>query len=72
MHQNNLTSIITTASGLFGGTARALTNDITLASVTPNGIAEVILYAAISALTGYAVKLGVDYLRKIAKKGGHK
>jgi hypothetical protein len=68
MPQNQLNSIVATASGLFGGLGKALTAHLVLASITFQGIIEVSFYAAISALVGYGVKKGVDNLVKYFKK----
>ena len=65
MPQNQLTSIITTASGFFGGMTRALMGRVTLAAITFSSLIEVVLYAGTSALVGYGVKIAIDHLRKL-------
>jgi hypothetical protein len=65
MSQNNLTSLVTTASGFFGGMSRAFLGKITLTAVTINSLLEVALYAGTSALVGYAVKLAIDGIKRL-------
>jgi hypothetical protein len=68
MSQNNLTSLVTTASGFFGGMSRAFLGKVTLTAVTINSLIEVALYAGTSALVGYAVKLAIDGIKKLYKQ----
>lgn len=66
MTQNEQNSIVTTASGVFGGVGKAVSAHLT--GVSLDGMLEVAIYAAISAVVGYAVKLGIDKLKKVFKK----
>jgi hypothetical protein len=68
MSQNIQNSIVSTASGIFGGVGKALLSQHTLASITLRGVADVAVYAAISALVGYGVKMFVDYLKNQFRK----
>jgi len=63
MNQNNINLLVTTGSGIFGGLTKAYTSGMILAEITFTRIGEVALYAAISALVGYAVKLGIDRIK---------
>lgn len=65
MSQNSQNSIITTASGIFGGLGKAmLSNQLTIANISIQATLEVAFYAAISAIVGYTVKLGIDKLKR--------
>ena len=57
-------SLVATSSGMIGGVSKALTSKFTLSTITFSQIFEVTIYAGISALVGYLVKLGIDTLRK--------
>jgi len=67
MSQNTQNSIITTASGILGGVTKAFSS-FTIASINFHGIVEVAFYAAISAIVGYAVKVCIDFIKRILKK----
>ena len=65
MSQNSQNSIITTTSGLLGGVGKVLfSNNIIIADISWKGTLEVAFYAAVSAIVGYAVKLGIDKLKR--------
>jgi hypothetical protein len=66
MSQNQNNSFIVTASGVFGGVGKALTAHFVLVNITFQGIFEVAFYAAISALVGYGVKVGIDKVKKLS------
>jgi len=69
MSQNSQNSIITTTSGILGGVGKAfLSNQLTIASISIQATLEVAFYAAISALVGYIVKLGIDKLKRKFQK----
>jgi len=61
-------SIITTFSGLIGGTTKALASGFTLMSITFYQLATVAIYAAVSALVGYFVKYLIDSIRNKRKR----
>ena len=61
-------SIITTVSGVFGGVGKAITSLQILTSITLQGISEVALYAAVSAIVGYGVKVLIDVIKKQIRK----
>ena len=65
MPQSQITTLIITAAGFFGGMTRALLGKITLTAVTLNALLEVALYAGTSALVGYGVKMIIDYIRQL-------
>jgi hypothetical protein len=65
-------SVVATSSGMIGGLTKAYTSGFQLCSINVSQIIEVSFYAAISALVGYGVKLGVDTLRKQASKNSRK
>jgi len=56
--------MISTASGMAGGIGKALSFNPIFATVSMQAILEVALYAAVSALVGYGVKLMIDLIRK--------
>ena len=62
MPQNQVNSIVVTTSGLCGGLGKALTAHLVLANITIHGTIDVAFYAGVSALVGYVVKKGVDWL----------
>jgi hypothetical protein len=65
MSQNSQNSIVTTTSGILGGVGKAfISNQFTIASISLEATLEVAFYAAISALVGYVVKLGIDKLKR--------
>ncbi|MEY3967265.1 MAG: hypothetical protein RL137_165 [Bacteroidota bacterium] len=60
MSQHSHTSIFTTASGVLGGVAKAVTAKPLLSEITLPGLANVVIYAAASAAAGYFVKQFMD------------
>jgi len=60
-HNPNL-SLATTASGMVGGVSRAMTEQLTLSSISLHGVVDVAFYAVVSASVGYCVKVAWDYL----------
>ena len=67
MPQNQLNSVVATTSGLFGGLSKALTTHLFFTNITFQGIVEVAIYAAISAMVGYGVKKAIDSLVNLFK-----
>ncbi len=57
-------SFVITFSGLFGGMTKAISSGFILCSISLPHIVEIAVYAAISALVGYLVKLGIDAIRQ--------
>ncbi len=70
MPQNEINSIVTTTSGVVGGLFKALSPHITIAAITFQSTCEVVFYAAVSALVGYGVKIGIDKVKKLLKNRG--
>jgi hypothetical protein len=70
MPQNEINSIVTTTSGILGGLFKALSPHITITAITFQSTCEVVFYAAISALVGYGVKIGIDKAKKLFKRKG--
>lgn len=68
MSQNDQNSIITTVSGICGGMGKVISNSVIIANVTLGGIAEVALYAAVSAVVGYGVKVLIDRIKRSFRK----
>jgi len=65
MSHNSQNSIITTTSGILGGVGKVLfSNQLTIASINLDATIDVAFYAAISAIAGYVVKLGIDSLKR--------
>jgi hypothetical protein len=64
MPQNQLNSVIVTASGVFGGVGKAISSHFVLINITIHGTVELAFYAAISATVAYGVKEGIDYMVK--------
>jgi len=69
MPQLSQNSIFTTSSAIVGGVGKAITAKPLLATITINGLSNVIIYAAASAGVGYVVKKVLDILSaKISDK----
>ena len=68
MSLNHENSFIVTFSSVCGGVSKTVTSHFLLASITFQGIIEVAFYAAISAMVGYGVKKGIDWLVNHFKK----
>lgn len=68
--QSNLSlSIATTTSGMIGGVSKAVSEQLTIASISTQGIIDVAFYAVISATVGYFVKIAFDSaMRKLKSK----
>jgi len=64
MPQNQFNSIIATTSAVCGGVGKALSAHMVLLNISFQGITEVAIYAAVSALVGYGVKKGIDKVVK--------
>jgi uncharacterized membrane protein YjfL (UPF0719 family) len=68
LHQTKITqmhrSFVITFSGLFGGMTKAISSGFIFCSISLPHIVEIAVYAAISALVGYMVKLGIDSIRQ--------
>jgi hypothetical protein len=62
MAQNQVNSIIATSSGLFGGMSKALFANIVLSTITLQTIFEVAVYASVSAIVGYCIKMTIDII----------
>ena len=63
-------SIITTSSGVVGGVTKAIASGFTVNSVTIFQLADVSIYAAVSAIVGYTVKYIIDRIRKSKRERG--
>lgn len=70
MQNNYGLSIVATTSGLLGGISRALTEQISVSSISLSGVVDVSFYAVVSATVGYCVKVVLDgaYKRFKSKK----
>lgn len=68
MSQNQENSTVPTLFGLMGGLGKALSSHLVLMDITLQGVTDVIVYAAISAVVGYGVKKGIDSLAIYFKK----
>ncbi len=62
MAQNQVNAIVSTTSGVFGGVGKVITCNIMLNTISLQSLLEVSVYAAVSAVVGYCVKLGIDYI----------
>lgn len=62
MAQNQINSVVATTSGICGGVGKAISANLILLNITFQSLLEVAVYAAVSALVGYGVKKGIDYL----------
>ena len=68
MAQNQVNSIVTTTSGIFGGLGKFLSANIFFAAITIQTLLEVAVYASVSALVGYGIKLIIDIIAKIISR----
>lgn len=59
----------TTASGMLGGLSRAMSEQVSLATITFLGINDVAVYAVVSASVGYCVKVAMDFISQQFRKG---
>jgi len=64
MAHNQITSLIVTASGVFGGVGKAISSHFVLVNISFHGTVELAFYAAISAVVAYGVKEGIDHFIK--------
>ena len=71
MAQNQINAIVSTTSGVFGGMGKAFTGNLLLNAITFNSLTEVTVYAAVSAVVGYCVKLGIDFIRNPKNPTNH-
>jgi len=62
MAQNQINSLIVTASGVFGGVGKAISSHFVLVNISLHGTVELAFYAAISAAVAYGVKEGIDHI----------
>lgn len=60
MQGNVSLSLATTTSGMIGGVSKAVSEHLTIASISAQGIIDVAFYAVISASVGYLVKIAFD------------
>ena len=67
MQSNINLSIATTASGMIGGVSKAISEHLTLCSISAQGVIDVGFYAFVSASVGYLAKLGFDSIRRNIK-----
>lgn len=68
MAQNQINSVVATTSGICGGVGKAISANLILLNITLQSVLEVAVYAAVSALVGYGVKKGIDWLVNYFKK----
>jgi len=68
MSQSHHTAIFTTIFGLIGGLGKAISQKAVLWGISLSGLGSVATYAALSAMVGYLVKYGMDYL---TSRGGN-
>ena len=69
MHDHSL-ALATATSGMIGGVTRAVTEEMTLSTISLQGFFDVVFYATVSASVGYGVKRLWDSLvarRKAAR-----
>lgn len=71
MAQNNINAFVSTTSGVCGGIGKAVTGNILLNAITFQSLLEVSVYAAVSALVGYGVKLCIDVFRNSKNHNRH-
>ena len=71
MAQTQVNSIVTTTSGIFGGLGKVLFANIFLAAITIQTLLEVAVYASVSALVGYCIKLIIDHITNFFKPKKH-
>jgi len=62
-HDHSL-SFTTTASAMVGGVSRAVSEQVSLTSITFPGVIDVAAYAVVSASVGYCVKVSLDLLHR--------
>ena len=67
MLKKELTLIVTTGSGIFGGMIKVFSSGM-LPGITLSKTIEVAYYAAISAIVGYGIKLTIDHIKNRKNK----
>jgi len=65
MAQNQINSIVVTTSGIFGGLSKAILLKVVITAISLQTLFEVAVYACVSALVGYGIKLIIDIISKI-------
>jgi len=64
MQEKFLSAIFPVGGGSIFGSVKGMA----LATITAGGILQVVIYAAIGAVVGWLIKLGLDYLKKKLSK----
>ncbi|MCX6257984.1 MAG: hypothetical protein NTW49_08845 [Bacteroidia bacterium] len=64
MLKKEINLLVTTGSGIFGGLAKAFSSNMIITEITLAHIGEVALYAAVSAIVGYGLKMAIDHVYK--------
>jgi len=67
MAQNQVNSIVATTSGIFGGLSKAILLKVVISAITLQTIYEVAVYACVSAVVGYCIKIIIDLVANIFK-----
>ena len=67
MPQHQVSTLIVTTSAICGGMSQVVTSPYPLTAITFGNVSEVALYAAISALVGYGVKMGIDRIKRMIR-----
>ena len=67
MAQNQVNSIVATTSGIFGGLSKAILLKVVITTISLQTIFEVAIYASVSAIVGYGIKLIIDLVSKLFK-----
>jgi hypothetical protein len=67
MAQNQVNSIVATTSGIFGGLSKAILLKVVITTISLQTIFEVAVYACVSAIVGYGIKLIIDLFSKLFK-----
>ena len=65
MAQNEVNSIVATTSGIFGGLSKAILLKVVITTISFQTIFEVAVYACVSAIVGYGIKLIIDLITKL-------
>lgn len=64
MQHDNSLFFATTASGMLGGLSRAISEQVSLSTISFPGIIDVAAYAVVSASVGYCVKVTMDVVHQ--------
>ena len=67
MAQNQVNSIVATTSGIFGGLSKAIFLKVVITAISLQTIFEVAIYACVSAVVGYGIKLIIDLVTNLFK-----